>query len=80
MLVLTRKSQESVVVGGYDRFERLLKVTVLGIGNGKVRLGFEADAEVPIHRLEVWEKINTGAQPDSPPASLDGPTCDRPPP
>ena len=30
MLVLSRKSRESVVVGGADGFHRLLKVTVLG--------------------------------------------------
>jgi sRNA-binding carbon storage regulator CsrA len=40
MLVLSRKSQESVVVGGSDGFERMLKVTVLEISHGKVRLGF----------------------------------------
>lgn len=58
MLVLTRKNQESVVVGGSDRFQRTLKVTVLAIQNGKVRLGFDVDADVPIHRLEVWERIH----------------------
>jgi len=57
MLVLSRKHQESVVVGGSGRFERLLKVTVLEIKNGRVRLGFEADASIPVHRSEVWEKI-----------------------
>jgi len=57
MLVLTRKSTESVVVGGSGRFEPTLKVTVLEINNGHVRLGFEADASVPIHRSEVWERI-----------------------
>jgi carbon storage regulator len=57
MLVLSRKSSESVVVGGPGRFERMLKVTVLEIKNGKVRLGFEADASVPVHRAEVWELI-----------------------
>jgi carbon storage regulator CsrA len=46
MLVLTRKSQESVMVGGSIGFERVLKVTVLDIQRGKVRLGFEVDAEV----------------------------------
>jgi carbon storage regulator len=63
MLVLTRKSMESVVVGGSGRFEQVLKVTVLEIKNGSVRLGFEADASVPVHRSEVWEKIheNNGA-------------------
>jgi carbon storage regulator CsrA len=57
MLVLSRKIKESVVVGGSDRFERMLKVTVLEIKGGKVRLGFEADADVPVHRSEVWEQI-----------------------
>jgi carbon storage regulator len=58
MLVLSRKSMESVVVGGRGRFERTLKVTVLEIKNGSVRLGFEADASVPVHRAEVWERIS----------------------
>jgi carbon storage regulator CsrA len=57
MLVLTRKSQEAVVVGGTVGFERMLKVTVLEIDGGKVRLGFEIDKDVPVHRLEVWERI-----------------------
>lgn len=67
MLVLSRKNQESVVVGGCQGFERLLKVTVLEISGGKVRLGFEADADVPIHRSEIWNRIlgNSG-----PPASI----------
>ena len=39
MLVLTRKSQETVVVGGADGFETILKVTVLSIKGGKVRPG-----------------------------------------
>jgi carbon storage regulator CsrA len=57
MLVLTRKNLESVVVGGSAGFERLLKVTVLAIDSGKVKLGFEVDSDIPVHRLEVWEKI-----------------------
>ena len=60
MLVLSRKTQESVVVGGSDGFERMLTVTVLEIAGGKVRLGFEVDKEVPVHRLEVWERIRAG--------------------
>jgi carbon storage regulator CsrA len=46
-----------VVVGGSGGFERLLKVTVLEINGGKVRLGFEVDKDVPVHRSEVWERI-----------------------
>ena len=66
MLVLTRKSQESVVVGGSDGLERMLKVTVLDIQRGQVRLGFEADADVPVHRLEVWERICVNGRPENP--------------
>jgi len=57
MLVLSRKNQESVVVGGADGLHRLLKVTVLGINGRKVKLGFEVDPDVPVHRYEVWERI-----------------------
>ena len=61
MLVLTRKSRESVVVGGADDFHRLLKVTVLGIQGANVKLGFEADPDVPVHRSEVWERVQAEA-------------------
>jgi carbon storage regulator CsrA len=57
MLVLSRRSHETVVVGGADGVDRLLTVTVLEIGSGKVRLGFEAPDAVPVHRGEVWERI-----------------------
>jgi carbon storage regulator CsrA len=66
MLVLSRKPKEAVMVGGSDGFERLLKVTVLDIQNGKVKLGFEVEAGVPVHRLEVWERIRARAGPESP--------------
>jgi carbon storage regulator len=64
MLVLSRKSKESVVVGGSGTFEQLLKVTVLEIKSDRVRLGFEADARIPVHRWEVWERIRVGGQAD----------------
>ena len=66
MLVLSRKSQESVVVGGAGGLAPLLTVTVLEIKGGRVRLGFAVDAEVPVHRLEVWEQIRAGDPPDRP--------------
>ena len=60
MLVLTRKSQESVVVGGSAGREPMLKVTVLEISKGKVRLGFEAGKEVLVHRWELWVRMQEG--------------------
>ena len=72
MLVLSRKPEESVVVGDPYTSERLLKVTVLGIGGGKVRLGFEASTDFPVHRWEVWERIRA----DGRPAPLEGDPAD----
>ena len=60
MLVLSRKTEESVVVGSHNRFEPMLKVTVLAIRGGQVRLGFEASTDFPVHRWEVWERIRAG--------------------
>jgi carbon storage regulator CsrA len=73
MLVLSRKSQESVVVGGSDGFERLLKVTVLEIRGGRVSLGFEVDDDVPVHRWEVWERIHAAGRLDRPPEGVGPP-------
>ena len=64
MLVLTRKVEQSVGVGGTTSFEHMLKITVLGIGHGFVRLGFEVDSSVPVHRWEVWERIHATTPPD----------------
>ena len=66
MLVLSRKTRESVVIGGINGVERLLKVTVLRIRGGKVRLGFEVDENVPIYRLEAWKQLCAGGQPSMP--------------
>lgn len=60
MLVLTRKNRESVVVGGSNALEQLLKVTVLEIRSGKVVLGIEGDRDVPVYRSEVWERRHAG--------------------
>lgn len=57
MLVLTRKSQESVIVGSVVGIAPTLTVTVLEISGGKVRLGFAGDPDMPVYRSEVWEKM-----------------------
>ena len=51
MLILSRKRNESILIG--DNVE----VVVLEIRGDKVRLGIEADKVVPIHRREVLEAI-----------------------
>ena len=65
MLVLTRKIQEAVVVGEDHGPHRVLKVTVLAIRGGRVKLGFEVDSDVPIQRWEVWQRIRDGVAVDA---------------
>jgi carbon storage regulator CsrA len=60
MLVLTRKNRESVVIGRSEDLEIVLEITILEIEGGRVRLGFQADAKMPIHRREVWDRICNG--------------------
>jgi carbon storage regulator len=55
MLVLTRTTEESVMVGDSE-------VKVLSIINGKVRLGINADRSIPVHRKEVYEAIQLDSQ------------------
>ena len=65
MLILSRGIRESVVVGAPDGVRRLLKVTVLEIDCGNVRLGFEADDDFHVHRWEAWERIRAGDRQDA---------------
>jgi carbon storage regulator len=60
MLVLTRKNRESIVIGRPEDLEVVLEITILEIEGGRVRLGFEADTRMPIHRREVWDRICSG--------------------
>ena len=73
MLVLTRKNQEAVVVGGSSEMDDLLRVTVLDVRGERVRLGFEAPRHIPIHRWEVWQRIRAADR-----AFGDSPTVDIP--
>ena len=61
MLVLTRKSNQSIMIG--DDIE----VTVVDIRGDKVRLGIVAPKEVPVHRQEVFDAIHSKDQPEPEP-------------
>jgi len=66
MLVLARRSCESVVVGDPGgRIEQMLKITVLEIGKGRVRLGFEVADDVPVNRWEVWQRMRSEGESES---------------
>lgn len=51
MLVLSRKENESIMVGDD------VKIVILDIRGDKVRVGVEAPKDVPAHRNEVYEAI-----------------------
>jgi carbon storage regulator len=52
MLVLTRRSDESIVIGGN------IVVTVFGVEGDKVKLGIEAPHEISILRRELIDAIH----------------------
>ena len=64
MLVLTRKSNQSIMIG--DDIE----VSVLSIMGEKVRIGIQAPRDIPVFRKEVYLEIQqerddaAGAAPD----------------
>jgi len=58
MLILSRKNDQAIVLGGFTGFERTIKITILCVKKGRVELGIEADEDVPVNRFEVWEQIS----------------------
>jgi carbon storage regulator len=54
MLVLTRKGNQSIMIG--DEIE----VSVLAIMGEKVRIGIDAPRNVPVFRKEVYIEIQAG--------------------
>lgn len=51
MLVLTRKTNQSIMIG--DDVE----VTVLAVSRDKIRLGITAPKDIPVYRKEVYLSI-----------------------
>jgi carbon storage regulator len=54
MLQLTRRVGEEIVIGG------IIKITICEINRGQVRVGIDAPRDIPIHRMEVQRKIDSG--------------------
>lgn len=57
MFIVSRKSEESIIVDGFNNPQRELKVTVLEIKGGRVKLAFEVNAGVPIHHPRAWTQL-----------------------
>jgi len=51
MLILTRKSDESIIIGNN------IEIKVLKVQGNQVHLGIEAPRELSIYRQEIYEQI-----------------------
>lgn len=73
MLVLTRKLGENIRIGDD------VKITVLEVRSGQVKLGIEAPPHVKVHREEIYARIQEenrrnagGGKPTPPPDASAG--------
>lgn len=55
MLVLTRKSEQKIIIGE----DKKITITVLKVQGEQVSLGIKADGDVPIYREELLQEIET---------------------
>jgi carbon storage regulator len=56
MLILSRKSGESIVIDGR------IHVKIIRVEGEVVKVGIEAPMDVPVHRQEVYEEIQRSNQ------------------
>jgi carbon storage regulator len=57
MLVLSRKKGDSLVIDGK------IRIHVIEVKGDSIRLGIDAPKEIPVHRHEVFELIESGRMP-----------------
>lgn len=62
MLVLTRRVGESIVIAND------IRITVVSLGNGRVKVGIEAPQGVSVDRSEIHERKMLDLRPAQPPA------------
>ncbi|MCD6046082.1 MAG: carbon storage regulator [Gammaproteobacteria bacterium] len=51
MLVLVRRVGETIIIGDD------IRIVVLDVNRNQVRLGIEAPQDLPVHRSEIYERI-----------------------
>jgi carbon storage regulator len=72
MLVLSRKANQSIMIGDD------IRILVVGVDRDQVKLGIEAPRHVPVHRLEIFAEIHRGDEPSPPLSKPANPTGNGP--
>ena len=54
MLILSRRTDESIVIGDE------VTITILSVKGKQVRIGITAPSDVSVHREEIYERIQSG--------------------
>ena len=67
MLVLTRKVNQSIIIG--DSIE----VVVLEVRGEQVRIGIKAPRDVEVHRKEIFDQISSSETASQPAADSESP-------
>ncbi|MBX2836215.1 MAG: carbon storage regulator CsrA [Gammaproteobacteria bacterium] len=65
MLILSRRTDESIVIGDE------VTITILSVKGKQVRIGITAPADVSVHREEIYQRIQSGESITDEPASPD---------
>lgn len=55
MLILTRKSGETITIG------ENIQIRVLAVKGGQVRIGIDAPRDISVNREEVYERVQAEA-------------------
>lgn len=53
MLLLTRRTNESIIIGNNE-----ITITILGIYGNHIRIGIDAPKSISVHRKEIFLKVN----------------------
>ena len=56
MLVLSRQSDETIIIGDN------IRVTIVEVRGDKVRIGIDAPRDVTVHRQEIYDAIRRDAE------------------